>query len=318
MAGYGFRGHIGIAQETVWGTAVGASDYVEALSESIVTDIERFDVRNVFAGMYEPDDETGIVRHSGDLVVPAHPVSIGYFLDGALGIASGTEVLSGFLHTTEFTALTSDWGSLNAVPGYTLEIFRDVTSSMQYKGCQFNTLELSVAPNQELRATINVIAQTRAGLTATSPSFPGSPAGVFKFDTASLSLGGSAIARCENFTFSIDNQLEGVPVLNASTDVARIQRTGPQLIRLGGTMAFDDITDFNSFVNQTEQALVITFTKANSFSMSLDFPRTVFTSFPQQITGRDRLTVDFDMKALYHTGSSSAMKATLTTVNSYS
>ena len=34
-SGYGFGGHIGFAKETTWGTGVAATDYVEALNESL-------------------------------------------------------------------------------------------------------------------------------------------------------------------------------------------------------------------------------------------------------------------------------------------
>lgn len=314
---FGARGHIGIAKETTWGTAVAASDYFEALSESIVTNIERFDVRNIFGGMYEPDDEAGVVRHAGDIILPAHPVSIGFFLNGALGVNSVTAVLSGVLFTNQFTPVTSDTGSLSALPAYTLEVFRDVTSSQQYAGAQFNTLELSVTPNQELRATVGVIAKTRAGLAATTPSFPGSPTGVFKFNTASVSLGGNAIARLENFTLTFDNQLEGIPVLNAANEVARIHRTGPQLVRVTGTAAFDNTTDFDSFINETEQRLFLNFTRADSFSLLIDIPRAIFTEHPQQITGRDRLTVDFAMIGRFDTGSNTALDIRLTSTTTF-
>ena len=42
MPPYGMQGHIGIAEESVWGTAIAATDYFKALNESLETDIERF------------------------------------------------------------------------------------------------------------------------------------------------------------------------------------------------------------------------------------------------------------------------------------
>ena len=219
---YGFLGHVGIAKESTWGNGLAATDYFHALSESVVTDIERFDVRNIIAGLHEADDETGLNRHAGDIVLAAHPAGIGYMLNGAFGINSITAVLSGVLFSNEFNMATSDANSLHPLPPYTLEIFRDVTSSQRFTGVQFNTLQLGVAPNQDLRMTVGLIAKGRAHLAATGASFPGSPTGVFKFDTASLQLAGSAVNRFESFNFSVDNQLEGVGALENTSEITRM------------------------------------------------------------------------------------------------
>jgi len=51
--------------------------------------------------------------------------------------------------------------------------------------------------------------------------------------------------------------------------------------------------------------------------MLIDVPRAVFSSFPVQIPGRDRLTVDFEAIGRYHTGSGAAVNIQLTTVNTF-
>ena len=315
---YGFRGHCGLARETTWGTAVAATDYFHALSESIVHSIERFNVRNIIGGMYEPDDETGLTRNAGDIVLAAHPVSIGHMLYGVFGVNSITVVLSGVLFSNRFTPATTDANSLHPLPAYTLEIFRDVTSSQQYTGVNFNTIQLAVSPNQDLRLSAGIIAQGRNNIAATTPSYPGSPTGVFKFDTCSVGIGGAGINRVEALSFSFANQLEGVPALNASTNIARIKRTGSQTVRLGGTIAFEDQTQKQDFIAQTERQILVHFTRTASFALTIDIPRFVYTSFPDQITGRDRLTVDFEGMGRYHTGSAEACRLTLTTTNTFS
>ncbi len=314
---YGFAGHIGIAEETTWGTALAATDYFEALSESIVTNIERFDVRNITGGFFEPDDETGVQRHAGDVVIPGHPVSIGYLLNGVLGTNSISTVLSGFLFTNNFTFLTSDINSLHPLVPYTLEVFRDVTSAQQFSGVQFGALQIGVAPNQDLRFSASVLAQTRNNIAATTPSFPGSPTGVFKFDTASIQIGGAANTKLEAVNLTLDNQIEGLPALNASAEIARVKRNGFQMVRLSGTMTFEDQTEKDIFIAETEQAVLLNFTKADSFSLLVDIPRFVYSTYPDQMSGRDRLTVDFEGIGRYHTGSSSAIRISLTTTNTF-
>ena len=316
---YGFSGHIGIGRETTaWGTAAAATDHFKALSESLSTDIERFETINIHAALYEPDDSAGMRSHEGDVVFAAHPISVGYFLMGAMGInsASFTES-SSILVTNQFTMAVADAGSLSALPAHTLEIFRDVTSSHRYAGCQFNTLELNIAPNQDVRCSVGVISKSQDLIAKTTATFPASSIEAFTFDTTSIALGGTATAKIEALTITIDNILEGVPTLNNDTDVYRIQRAGVQTVRVSGTIAFDDVTEYQNFKNQTEQSLVANWTKPNSFAMKVDIPRMVYNAWPVGIGGRDRQTVEFSGMARYHVGSASAIKITLTTTQSF-
>ena len=183
----GMLGHVGIGKEATWGTAVAATDYIEAMSESLATEIERFDTRNIVGGIYEADDSAGVRRHAGDIVFAAHPANLGHFLLGALGVNSVTELVAGELFTNEFTQATTFTGSLNPLPSYTAEIFRpggvDISSSFQYTGLQLNTLQIAVSPNQDVRITAGAIGKAQTFLTKTTPTFPNSPLQPFTFDT---------------------------------------------------------------------------------------------------------------------------------------
>lgn len=318
----GIQGHIGIGKETVWGTAVAASSYLEAFSESLVTNIERFDIINITGFMRDPDDKTGITRHVGDIVFPAHPENLGHLLNGCLGVNSITTVLSGFLHTNDFTPSQSVTGSLSPLPAYTFEIFRptagvDASSSFQYAGGQVSGITMAIAPNQDMRVTASVVAKTRAGITKTTPSFPGSPAGFLGFDVASLAIDDAAVTRYEALTISIQNQLEGIAALNASSEIAKIRRTGPPQVRLNGTLEFQDFTEFDRFINQSEHRFTLNLFNAASHNLLIDVPRAVFSTFPVNIPGRERLTVDFEAIGRYHTGSGNAIKVSLTSVNTF-
>jgi len=314
--GHSFMGHIGLAKETDWGTAVGATDYIEALDESLTLALDRFETRNIYGGNYEPDDMAGVQRIEGSISAAAHPIGVGYFLKGVFGQSSITEVLSGTLWTNEFATQQSDTSSQHPLPAYTFEIFRDVTSSQQYDGAQFTSLEFSAAPNQDLRMTANLMCKGSQSIAKTTPSFPGSPANPFAFDTASISIGGTAVDLVEALTINIDNQLEGIPALNNSTEIARVKRTGSVLIRISGTMEFQDLTETDNFVNQTEQAFVATFFRANSFQLAFDLPRVVYTAYPLGQSGRARNTVAFEGMARYLTTSATAARVSLTTTKS--
>jgi hypothetical protein len=312
----GSVGFIGLGLETTWGTAVAATDYFKAMSENLTATKDRFEVENIVNTMTEPDDSGGVERVAGQIVATGHPVSIGHFLAGTFGQSSVAIVLSSELWAVSFQAREMDVSTANSLPGYTIEVFRDVTSSQQYDGCVFAGCEFSIAPNQGLQATANIIGKGTQNIAATTATFPGSPTGYFSFDTASLSIGGAGTAVIEALTISVNNNLEGIPALEATKEISKIKRSGPVTTNLSGTLSFDDITEYNRFINQDEFAMTVNMTKADSFSILFDIPRMIYTAFPLGIGGRERLTVGFEGKARYLTTSAAAMVVTLTTVKS--
>ena len=312
----GTLGYVGIAKETTFGTAVAATDYFEIMSENLSETIDRFPTRNAFGGFYEPDDYAGARRVAGDLVMFGHPVSIGHLLKAAFNTISGSAVLSGFLHTSKFISTKSEFAAGVAGQPFTLEVHRDVTSSHQYAGAICNRLQLSLAPNQDLRVTAGWIAQAGSLIAKTSPTFPGSPTDPFTFETASLSIAGAATARWESFNMTVNNNLDGILALNASQNIARVRRRGPQEVRISGVLDFTDVAEYLDFKNQTERQIQLNLTRANSFSLLIDAPRFVYTTFPTGIPGRDRLTVGVDGICRYSVGSGLAVSLQLTTTKS--
>ena len=312
----GFLGYVGIGKETTWGTPVSASDYFEAMSENLSETIDRFPTRNIVGGFFEPDDYAGMRRAGGDLVMFGHPVSIGHLLKAALNTVSGSVITSGFLFKTEFISTKSEYADGVPTQPYTLEMGRDVGSAHQISGALLNRLQMSVSPNQDLRVTASWIAKSGALIARTTPTFPGSPTDPFAFDTTSISIGGAATARVEAFQLTVNNNLNGIAALNATNNIARVRRTAPQEVRIGGTVDFIDVAEFLDFKNQTERQFRVNLSKANSFNLLIDAPRFVYTTFPVGQPGRDRLTVGFEGVARYSTTSGVAINIGLTTTKS--
>lgn len=313
---YGMNGFVALGKESSWGTAVAVTDYMEVMNESLQSQYDRFDTRNAINALYEPDRARGLLRVSGGISQSAFPKELAILAKAAMTVQSGVTVLSGFLYTTQFVSPQADFAANAACTPYTIEVFRDVTSSQRYIGMMLNRLQLSIAPNQPLMMSSDWIGKGQTQLEKTAASFPGSPANPFMYDSASISLGGSATSRIEALTISIDNQLEGIPALNNSNEIARIRRRGPQIIRVQGTLDFQDITEFLDFTNETERALKVGFFGAQSFSAVLDVPRMVYTAFPPSIRGRDRLTVSFQGEAKYLTTSATALGIYVTNTKS--
>lgn len=313
MAGYGFAGTVGFVRESSLGVLPGArTDFFTALSENLSESIERYEFQNIVGQYWEPDDSPGLRKVEGDITFAANPETLGFFLAGALGISSTAEVQSGTLYQHTFTPVTADFDPpRRPLPSWSMEIFRDVTSADHYLGCLFNKLSLNVAPNQALQVAASIIGvSAEAGSTSTA-TYPGSPVLPFAFDSASVQIGGAASAELTALTIDIDNQMEGDARLNASDTVWAVQRNGPQMARLSGTIAFENRTQHNLFKNQTEQELQISFIRASSFQMVIDIPRTVFTAFPLGMGGRERQRVGFEARVMRHTGSAQALEVQL-------
>jgi hypothetical protein len=315
---YGFTSHVGIARETTWGSpvSVASGDYIEALSETLPLVIDRFDTRNIAGKYAEPDDTPGLRRIEGELVAMGHPHYLGFFLRGLTNSGSFTAVASGFLHKYTYYTPTTDASTLAPVPSYTVEVFRDVTSSNRYSGVVFNRGVFAVQPNQEVRFTGTIIAKTTSVVAKGTPTYCGSPVDPFTFDSASISIAGGASPYVEALTLTIDNQLVAVNALANTYEIVSIKRNGPQQTLLSGTFTFENLTEYNNFVNQTEQRWVVNFFRANSFNLTIDLPRVVYTAHPLGVPGRERLTVAFEAKARYHAGSATAYQIDLTTTKS--
>ncbi len=308
---YGMAGFLGLGKETSWGSGVAATDFIELMSENITLDIARYDTRNVIGRLSEPDDSAGIKTVQGDALFAAFPIGLGYVLRSAFGVVSGSIIVSGQLYRNDFSFGDTAFSNDCPVPPYTFEIFRDVTSSQRYTGVAVSRLQLACQPNQDVRVTASILARATAELAKSTPSFPGSSIYPFAFDTASISIGGAASAKLEAYTFTADNQLVGVPRLNNSSEIAVLRRNGFQQVRFGGTIAFEDLTEYKNFKDQTEQAIKIHHTLAASFGLTIDMPRFVYTAFPLGTPGRERLTVAFEGIGRYHTGSLNAVKVSL-------
>ena len=312
----GHLGYFGLAKEASSGTAVAATDYIELLSENLQSTIDRFTTKNIFASFNEPDDYAGARRSAGGIVLAAHPVSVGHALKAIFGNMSGSTITSGFLYTSHFTSTKSEFSDGVPRQPYTLEVFRDVTSAHRYIGAVANRLQLALAPNQAMQATLEWIAKSRALIARTTPTFPGSSIDPFAFDTCSVQLAGSATAKIEGFTLTVDNQLEGILALNNSNEIARIRSTGLQMINISGTLDFSNVDEEQDFINQTERAMLISVTRAASFHMLIEIPRMVYTAYSVGMAGRGRIAATFEGKGRYLTSSAAAIGIRLTTTKS--
>lgn len=297
--------------------------HTRPFAESFQDNYDRYDTANMQGSLYEPDDTTGILRVGGGISLAAHPEQIGHFLFGALGTNGGTTtVVSGF-YLNSFRNTTSDVHSSAALSPYTIEVYRpeisNGTTSYVYNGMCTTKLGLSFAVNKPVMIDAEYIGYDSTQLTRAGTSswvFPNSPTYPYRFHQTSISLGGLAYGHMESFKVDIDNQLVGIPTLNATSLIRRISRSAPPMIRFSGTLALDNYTDYTSFKNQTEMQITLGLFSANSYRCDITMPRCVIIKHAAPISGRDRIMASFEGKAFYSDSNAYTIVATLSSVRS--
>lgn len=319
--GLGMLGFIGLGKEGSGNVAVAASTYFEALSESVSLKRDRIERINLGGRISEPDDYQGASTIEGEISFSVNPSNIGFPLLGILSPASLTEVLSGSLYTHAFAPPTDEqtqWDAYYAGRPFTMEIYRDVGSSQQYAGVNFAGLTLQQAWNQDLRATAQVIATSERDIAKSTPTFATSPTDPFGFDACSVSIAGVAATTIEALTINMMANLEGVGTLHNSRNIKKIRRNNFFQPRFELTAAFEDNTFLNRLRNQSEFAMTVTWSRANSFQLVWHSPRSIITSFPTGVGGRGRQVITMGGMSRYSVGSGLATQLLLTTtVNSF-
>lgn len=121
---------------------------------------------------------------------------------------------------------------------------------MRYGGLRVNTLEINAAFGEIVTASWGLEGTTRAkqGSGQTESYAQVYP---FHFTGARVSVNGSWVANIKNFTFSVGNNLDRVGTLRATRDWYRTT-FGMRDVGLSATMDFQNTTDYDLFLNETE------------------------------------------------------------------
>lgn len=306
--------HIGLGKETAWGTPVAASDYLEFVSESITHEIEQLELESIKSILDELPSIPGLETFQGDIAFDVRPQSVGYILHSLLGtpVTTGT---SPYDHV--FTPRSSQFSSDCFLQPYTFEIFRDTTNAFQYAGAVVNQLQLQFGVDQKiLRAVASIIAKDVALIAETTPSFES--ADPFTWDEAVIKFaadvsgltGASANNNLESFNMTINNNCEGIPLLNNTRKIGKIKPTGRRSIELGFTIEADE-DEYNNFKNQTYQAMQIEFTSGTD-KLKIVLPKVKQVSHPLGVGGAGRITVEVGGRAFYDATEQKSVEITLT------
>jgi len=312
--GYGIGGYLGMKEQSAFGTAATSPVYIPFVSESLTENKNFLQIENI-RGVYDaPNDVQGINNVTGDIVFEPHPIYVGHFLNSAVGNPTSTLTTSLYVH--EFLPRQTDFSVDCALTPYTLYLYKSVGSAYQIADACISALTIEITAGAILRCTATVHGRAYAKTAKATPSYIA--ADPFTWNQTSVQVAGAANGEFESATITIDNGLEGIPTLNASTSEGKILRNGYRTITVAGDQSFDTQLQEGKFRDETDQRFQFTVTgptvvgHTNQYEyLDIDLPQVKYSTFAYPIGGAGRITASYEGKAQYNTTSSYAMRVTL-------
>ena len=313
---YGQKSHVAIAFQSSYGTANTSSLYhMQRLEESVGLNIPPLIDQSNKGVFDEGDGYAGAKTVDGDLIINAKSIPLGVLLRGIMGAASVSANSSLFDHV--FEPRTSDFDDFSA--GDPLTYFKymdDGGSAMLFYDLNINVLELGVTNGEFLTAKASFVGGNFSQNADIAASYPTGKR--FTWDISSIQVGGAANADLRALTITITENIEAMHTINGSAFPSRVKRVGERTIEVGGTLIFDDQTEYQNFVSQAEQSMIASFAgpvnvgSGGPDEIVIDMPALRYTEFKPVAGGPGKIEVEFTGSAKYLSTSATAIQITLT------
>lgn len=259
MTAAGIDGQLGIVDEVTYGTYVAPTRFYEFTSESVQFEIERIESQGIRAGRrIKHRWAPGVQRVTGGFELELPATSSGLLLSHAWGAAV----------TTGAGPYTHTYDGTNTLDGtsFTMQIGRpDIAGTVQpfsYLGCKITEWELAAAVNEYLmfKPTVYAAAEDTGETLATASYATGLDP--FVFTEGSLTIAAAEIC-IRDFTLTGNNNLAvDRHFICANGEVPKEPLENGELEITGSFSAdFENLTQYNRFVNGAEAAMVLTFTQ---------------------------------------------------------
>ncbi len=199
----GYNCHLGIAEESTYGTATDPTCFIPVYNESISVKRGWVKRKGARARRGSPKPCPGSITVSGSLgSFEVDADNIGILLKCGLG-----DVSSAQLGATIAYKHTFKLGS-PLIP-FTIEANRE-TQCVQISGCKINSMKFSNNIDQILECSVDIIGKTEAAHAETSPSYSTAmPFNFLDLGAAGVQIGGSANAYVKSFELNVANNLDG-------------------------------------------------------------------------------------------------------------
>lgn len=309
-------GYLGVGKETTYGTAVSVTKYIPILSEDITPT----------SGVILPEEIKGSRAREtaleGDFTIEgdiefngAAENGLGEMLIGALGSCSTSGTASPYVHT--FTGK-------DTLPSYTVEINTGNVMKRIIPGCKVGVLTIGCSVGEPLTVTSTLTGKTENIATSGfgSPSY--STVRAFVGGDASITLGGTASARVENFEVVIDNSLIKDYKTLGGTRTIKDLPEGRRAITGSMDLGFEAVDVYKWFLGggtapQTEGttvAIEVTWTGTSfggtAYTLKIELPKCRIRTEGANISDADRVVEGVEFDALWDSSSTADVKVTLT------
>jgi hypothetical protein len=236
---------------------------------------------------------------------------------GGLTYSSDTAIKVGYKHTFKRAA------SSITLQSYTLFIDQ-VISKKSYSMACVKSVKIAGAMDGKAKLDADIIFKAEASASAVTMTPTWEEPDPFMFHQTQIALGGVANTDIRSWNLEIDNQSQPQRTLNGSADIKNILAIGKLLVKGGFEIYFENETEREKFLANTEQSMTITLTGSLIGGtvynkMVITLPKIHYSAFPfGDLDGLVGAVVAFN--AYYKIGGSPAESVVVdlyNTINAY-
>lgn len=253
-AAMSFAGAVGFGQETTYGTAASITDWVAM--ESASPSVKRAQTPWPLI----TNDWEAVASTPGLFEVG---VSLSFTVYNSSAVSS---LMSAATYRVPFGATS---GTIAQPNSYTIELVMDNGSSIKLVGCVANSLALSVKPSEVVKGTMEFQAVSASIVSSSTPSV--SLGAMYHGSGTSVTFGGTANVLCNAFDVNLANNCSRRYTFTGGPNARRV-RAANQLVKGNFQFDFEETTQFNNFINGTDQAVVVTVAASDGSSLVFDLP----------------------------------------------
>jgi Phage tail tube protein len=294
MPGYGENSWIGFGEETVWGTPVPRTKFIEILSENvhfISPSVPRAVLRGASRRYVIPGKRSveGSVR--AELLYDG----LEKLFKHALG-SDSVEDLGGGTYRHTFTVADQP------PTGLTLEINRDICAFV-YEGCQVQSLTLENAVDGTVQLAFDFLGENETTGAASVPTFPADNPVHWAQIVPALVTRGAVAVPVSNIRVSVADTLAADRYRLGTKTRKGIGRNGRMIVSGSFSCEFEDVTQYNAFLGDTESAVTISWTgpiiggTLTNYNLSITMLRTVLSGDTPMVAGPGPIQITFNFDA---------------------
>lgn len=315
---YGMKTNLAVSFQNSFGTALANSLYwTPFLSEGFAVTKEQLINENMSGVFDEGAHYEGVNAVDGTLECNAHPVILGVLFKAAFGAPTTTQAASASVYSHLFKPRTADFDVYAAsIPVTVTKDLGDGGSAHQYYDMVASKVSFGIANGEFLKTTVEFMGGKYSQVAAPAATYPTGKS--WTWDVTSISVGGTANSGLSEINIEVDEALENKYTLGTQKTPTRTVRSGRRTVSIDGTLIFDNQTEYQKFIDQSERELIINLKGGTDISsgyqdtLLIKCPLFRYAEFSPVAGGPEKIEIGFSAKGVYSTTSATAIQITLT------